>query len=129
MLFILTHRYIFHLIAKAHLICVFPSFANDTHNRSWFKCSTYLLTIISEVCNMKSFHLTNKMCNVVSTRIKLIHITSFKLSNIRQRFSYSMCINGFCAICGIFCRKGASKGSQHQNYFFYVCKSTICHGC
>lgn len=37
---------------------------------------------------------------------------------------YFKCMNGFYAICGVFCHKGISGRSKHHNQHPYVCKST-----
>jgi len=77
-----------------------------------FKCGTRLFTFISIICNNRTFHATNEMCNLVSTWLKPIHITSTRLCYIKHRFIYFRCISMFYVIFGLMCCKNISRGSH-----------------
>jgi hypothetical protein len=86
----------------------------------YFKCDTDFFMIINKVCSIMIFHSTNKVHSLVSIGVKFIHVTFFRFSYTRHMFLYSMCINGFYAICDILCCKSVLRRSQHCNYPMFV---------
>jgi hypothetical protein len=85
-----------------------------THNWSCFEHVTFFFAITKILYNIRTFNAINKVCSLVSTRVKPIYITSSKFSYIWIWSSYSKCSNGFFGICGILHIKGAPKGPQHN---------------
>jgi hypothetical protein len=87
-LFVLSHFHDFHPSATTHFTCDFISLVDDTHIvgpidiYDMHICGAYLFMFPSLVCNMRTFHLTNRICNLVSINIRPIHITSTMFSYI-----------------------------------------------
>lgn len=45
---------------------------------SCFRCGTYFFMLTRKINSIRIFNLTNKMCNLISTWIGLVHITSIR---------------------------------------------------
>ncbi len=99
-LFVLTHLCVLHLIVAAHLTYVFPSLVDDmlviglTSN-----VILIFLMIVARVFNIRALSVANEMCNLVSTRVGLLYITSFWFFYSQFGFSYFGHTSGIQIIC------------------------------
>ncbi len=76
MFFALVHFCALRLIATTHPTCVFPSLAYDTH------IVGHALDVLFFCDYIKTFSAIDKVCCMVSIRVRPIYITSFRLSYI-----------------------------------------------
>jgi hypothetical protein len=78
MLFALVHFHALHPTAVTHPTCVFPSLANDMHLIDPTLDVSPFFAIIGKIWRIKTFSASNKVCHLVSTRVKPVYITSSK---------------------------------------------------
>jgi hypothetical protein len=77
-LFALVHFCALRPTAITHPACVFPSLANDTHIVDPTLNVLPFFGIIGKIWCIKTFSASNKVCHLVSTKVKPIYITSSK---------------------------------------------------
>jgi hypothetical protein len=86
-----------------------------THSWSCIKHVTWFFVVIRKVWSIMTFNVVEKMCSLVSTKVRPIYITSSKLYCIWVLFSYCKCSDGLFVICGILCITSTLRGPQHNH--------------
>lgn len=115
MLFALTHFRIFCLTITLHPTFVFPSLANDT------SIVGVVLDVVPTFVQLEAkfaalgFSIQLAVHNLVSIRIRPVHIISFRSSYIWHMFLYFKCTNVSYVSHGVLCHIGTSRGFQQHS--------------
>jgi hypothetical protein len=111
------------MVCFCSLLCFLPYSSNPpylcfpflgrwyTYNRSRIICGSCVFTIVGRIINIRAFNVTSEVCNLVSSWVGPLYITSSWLFYTQFGFSYFGRIGGMHIICWIVCGQGPPWGS------------------